>query len=233
MIRSVAAILALSVSVPSAALPADAQSRTPGAAPLATSRVVVRGWDPSVRNKQIVVPVEIAFDDPADYDAVTSGRLPIGITVTNGTSGRTVHLAPRFTPEKMEASSERKAVIIYVLASNPAAPAWDANGCFETGATAARRDAGVEIALRLSPCGATTARVAGVTVNGGHDGLARPGAPIKGVIVKGGRNPSGNMRITPWPGYVGDDAGAQIAAARARPGAAGSIVVRLDAAAAF
>jgi len=169
---------------------------------LANAQNAARGWDG--KSKQVITAVSIKFDSAADFDNFAAGKLPINFILKNPASGQTIMLASRLVSQGFKPSENKSDLTIYVVIDNLTAPIWDAAGCVDTKVSAenAAGGDGVNITLSYAACGAQNrpgAPLKGVDVKIGRNEGAqnRPGAPLKGVDVKIGRNAGGNMTVTP------------------------------------
>lgn len=169
---------------------------------LANAQNAARGWDGKV--KQVVTAVNIKFDSTADFDNFAAGKLPLNFILKNPASGQTITLASRLVSQGFKPSENKNDLTIYVVIDNLTAPIWDDKGCVDTKASAenAAGGGGVNITLTYAACGAQNrpgAPLKGVDVKLGRNEGAqnRPGAPLKGVDVKLGRNEGHNMTVTP------------------------------------
>lgn len=174
---------------------------------------VGRGWDGKVQGWQIVTPLELRFEDPRDLEAFAAGRLPIGLTLRSAASGQSIRFEPALLREAYRAGSGGP-LMLYVIIEQLLAPVWDESGCTETRTDAGNGPdgTGVEVILTYAACGsngpANAQRVVnpipgiGVVVKTRPQGMVA-GSPIGGIIVKGGKNPGGNLVVTPGPSAVG------------------------------
>ncbi len=174
---------------------------------LANAQTAAKGWDGKVQGKQVITPVNIKFDSAADFDNFAAGKLPINFILKNPASGQTITLASRLVSQGFKPSEDKSDLTVYVVIDNLTAPIWDDKGCVETKASAENAAAGgVNITLSYAACSGLAgaqnrpgAPLKGVDVKIGRNEGAqnRPGAPLKGVDIKIGRNEGGNMTVTP------------------------------------
>jgi hypothetical protein len=145
-----------------------------------------KGWDGKVQGRALVTTLVIAFDDPADYDAFAAGTLKLSLTLRNTLSAnRNKDGHTRFDPMMLRegfrpSSTDKSKVTVWVVVDNMSAPLSEA-ACGQVTPSAENTAEGVDITLSYSGCGGGQAQ--------------RPGNPIGGIIVKGGKNPGGNMKI--------------------------------------
>lgn len=184
-----------------------------------------RGWDGKVQGWQIVTPVELRFEDPRDMEAFAAGRLPIGVTLRSSASGQTVRFDPALVREGYR-PGRGGPLMLFVVIDQLLAPVWDESGCTETRTDAGNGPdgAGVEIALTYAACrgtGPTASQRAfnpipgiGIIIKTRPQGMVA-GNPISGIVVKGGKNPGGNLMVTPRPSDIGRGAAAQPAPGQA------------------
>lgn len=176
-----------------------------------------RGWDGKVQGMRIVTPVELRFEDPRDLEAFAAGRLPIGVTLRSAASGQTVRFEPAQVREGHRAG-DGGPLLLWVVIDRLLAPVWDEGGCTETRTDAGNGadGTGIEVSLTYAACGSTgpTPRQRafnpipgiGIIIKTRPQGMVA-GNPIGNVIVKGGKNPGGNLMVTPRPSDIGRGAG--------------------------
>jgi hypothetical protein len=194
---------------------------------------------------QIVTPVELSFDNPDDFDNFAGGRFALNVLLRNTLSGQTIRLDSNVLRENFRPSEDRRRIVINVVIDNLAAPLGDWERCINTGLSAENTadNSGVDITLTYASCGTAPVReaqpaqrTAGTPVTRQspasrpasgdrtygpgrpHYGniQAAPGAPIGGIVVKGGRNPGGNLRIVAGDSRIMDPREAVTGQAQAR-----------------
>jgi hypothetical protein len=207
--RRASAFLSAGAAIAAGLVAAQAGAQPPSRAarPVAQSvqAVAEKGWDGTVKGRQILAPLEITFENPADYDAFAAGRLPIHLTLVNAASRQTRRFTPAQLLEGFRRSDDRNRIMLYVLVSDILAPVWDGDGCVESATNAgnAPDGNGAVISVSFAPCGMSArtegAPIGGIIVKGGRNPSAQrtAGSPVTGVIVKGGQNPHANGAIVP------------------------------------
>lgn len=172
-----------------------------------------RGWDGKIQGVRIVTPIELRFDDPGDLEAFAAGRLPIGVTLKSAASGRTVRFDPALVREGYRPGPGGP-LMLFVVIEQLLAPVWDESGCTETRTDAGNGPdgTGVELTLTYAACGgsgpAPNQRAInpipgiGIIIKTRPQGMVA-GNPIGGIVVKGGKNPGGNLTVTPGPSDIG------------------------------
>lgn len=174
-----------------------------------------KGWDgkvqgsklkinPSSNGVKFATPVEITFENPADYDAFAAGTLNLSFTLRNTLSNKVIVYDPAMVREGFRLSAADKSKLTFLLVvENPSAPLAEAE-CVETKTAAEKmRDgSGVSVTLDYAACGSAKTDAAGTA--------QRPGNPIGNIIVAGGKNPHGSLRITAGQSEVGYNAEQQL-----------------------
>jgi hypothetical protein len=180
-----------------------------------------KGWDGKV---QFATPIKISFDNPADYDSFAAGTLNLSFTLRNTLSGKTIVFEPKMVREGFRPSAtDKSAITIWLVVENPSAPLAEA-ACVETklGAERMRDGSGVNISVDYAACGGGAGQtdatgtaqrpgnpIHGIIVKGGKNEGSQmvAGQPIGGIIVKGGKNPGGNMLIAAGNTQSGPEVG--------------------------
>jgi hypothetical protein len=139
-----------------------------------------KGWDGKVQGNLLVTPLVVTFENADDYDNFAAGRLRLNLILKNTLSGQTIRLDSRQLTEGFRPASDKSRLTLNVVVDNMSAPLSEA-ACGEISPGAENTAEGVNITLSYSGCGSEPAQ--------------RPGGPIGGIIVKGGKNPGGNMNI--------------------------------------
>ena len=140
-----------------------------------------KGWDGKVQGRALVTPVTVSFDDARDYENFVAGRLKINLIAKNTVSGQTFTLDVRELALSHRYKFGRdNRLVLNVIADNMSAPLNEA-ACGTIIPSAEKTGDGVNITLSYGACGSGPAQSAG--------------EPVTGVIVKGGKNPGGNMNI--------------------------------------
>lgn len=155
----------------------------PSPAPSPTPRDQSTGGN--VQDKQLVTPVKLTFEKPEDYDNFAAGKLKLNLFLKNALSGQTIRLESRQLTEGFRPGSDKKEITINVVIDNLSAPLSEA-ACVQATPSAENMadEGGVDLTLSYSKCdSAPSERVAG--------------QPIGGIVVKGGKNPGGNLSIAP------------------------------------
>ncbi|MDB4948539.1 MAG: hypothetical protein JWM27_1188 [Gemmatimonadetes bacterium] len=177
---------------------------------------------PQGRPPQIVTPIDIAFEAPAEYDAFADGRLALRLVLVNTRSGQTIRITPAQVREGFTPGADRSHVSLRVVIDNLAGPLGDWEHCVDTRLTGASLadSSGVEITVGYTGCGTADAPAIGTAI-----ARAAPGQPIGGLMIKGGSNPgSRNVTATSSGGATPPPDGT---AAQATPGGPiGGIIVR-------
>jgi hypothetical protein len=187
------------------------------------------GWDGKVQGRVLVTPLFVAFDSPADYDAFAAGRLRLNLVLRNALTGQTIRLDSRQLTEGFRPGADKGRLTFHVIVDNMTAPLSE-EACGSVVPGAENTEGGVEITLSYSGCGGGTAQrpgnpITGIVVHGGKTEGAQmtAGQPIGGIVVKGGKNPGGNMTVAVGGSRVvtGEEAVAMSRAAGAIPANAG------------
>jgi hypothetical protein len=139
-----------------------------------------KGWDGKVQGRVLVTPVTVGFDNPQDYDNFAAGRLRLNLILKNTLSGQTIRLDSRLLAEGFRSGPDKRKLTINVIVDTMSAPLSEA-ACGVISPSAENTSDGVNITLTYSACDGAPAQ--------------KPGNPIIGVIVKGGKNPGGNLNI--------------------------------------
>lgn len=193
-------------------------------------RTAAKGWDGKVQGRQLVTPLVLTFDSPADYDNFAAGKLKLNLILKNAVSGGTSRLPSKLLTENFRIAPTRDRLAIDVVIDNMTAPLSEAAcGEIRLGAENTADGSGVDITLSYSGCDSGPAQrtagqpVTGVIVKGGSNAGSQrtAGNPIGGIIVKGGKNPGGNLSIV-----LGDPRIVTQEAAAKLPREAGMIVIR-------
>lgn len=146
-------------------------------------RTAAKGWDGKVQGRQLVTPLVLTFDSPADYDNFAAGKLKLNLILKHTVSGQTSRLASKLLTENFRIAPTRDRLVINVVIDNMTAPLSEAAcGAIRLGAENTADGSGVDITLSYSGCGDETAQ-------------RTAGEPVARVIVKGGKNPGGNLSI--------------------------------------
>ncbi len=160
-----------------------------------------KGWDGEVQGRVLVTPVTVTFDNPQDYDNFAAGRLRLNLIAKNTLSGQTIRLDSRQLSEGFRPAPDKRMLTINVIADNMSAPLSEA-ACGVISPSAENTAEGVNIILSYAGCGSEPAQrpgqpIGGIIVKGGkNEGTQMTaGAPIGGIVVKGGKNPGGNLNI--------------------------------------
>jgi|GEM_PF-4862250 len=182
LLFATALIAACGLVFPAAGQRSTAAPRSVAVAPVAAAD---KGWDGTIKGKQILTPVEIAFADPESYDNFAAGRLPIGFVLRNSASGQTIRLDPRWVTETFRPGRDKSKAVVYIVVGGLDAPIWDERGCTatRTGVESAAGGTGVTITLTYAPCSGPP--------------MAMPGNPIGNIIVKGGRSAAQSRTADP------------------------------------
>jgi hypothetical protein len=158
-------------------------------------------WDDKVQGRVLVTPVTVAFDNPQDYDNFAAGRLRLNLIAKNTLSGQTVRLDSRQLSEGFRPAPDKRMLTINVIADNMSAPLSEA-ACGVISPSAENTAEGVNITLSYAGCDSAPAQrpgnpITGIVVKGGkNEGTQMTaGNPIPNIIVKGGKNPGGNLNI--------------------------------------
>ncbi len=185
-----------------------------------------KGWDGKVQGKQIVTPVEFTFESAEDYDNFAAGKFRLNLILRNTLSGQIIRLDSNLLREGFRPSSDKSNLTAYVVIDNASAPLGNA-ACVETklGADRVADGSGVDVTLSYAACGGGAAQgngstaaqrpgepISGIIVKGGKNEGSQmvAGNPIHGIIVKGGKNPGGNMRIAAGGSETSDNAEQQL-----------------------
>jgi len=160
-----------------------------------------KGWDGKVQGMALVTPVTVTFNNPQDYDNFAAGRLRLNLIAKNTLSGQTIRLDSRQLSEGFRPAPDKRMLTINVIADNMSAPLSEA-ACGVISPSAENTPEGVNITLTYAGCGSEPAQrpgepIGGIIVKGGKNEGAQmtAGAPIGGIVVKGGKNPGGNLSI--------------------------------------
>lgn len=137
-------------------------------------------WSGKVQGMVLVTPVIVTFADPQDYDHIVSGEIRLNLILKNTLSGQTVRLDGKQLRENFRPGGDKSRLTVNVIADNMSAPLSEA-ACGVITAGAENRGDDVNIALSYGACGGGPAQ--------------RPGEPITGIIVHGGKHPHGDMSI--------------------------------------
>ena len=142
-----------------------------------------KGWDGKEQGKQVVTALKLTFDKPEDYDNFAAGKLKIHLALKNTISGQTISLESRQLTENFRPAPDKKEITVNVVIDNLSAAISQAP-CVQAEASAenAADDSGVNLTLSYARC------------DSGHP-QESAGTPIGGIIVKGGKNPGGNLSI--------------------------------------
>jgi hypothetical protein len=166
-----------------------------------------------IRERQLLTPVTLTFDSEADYNNFRSGDLKASILLINSASQNTIGFAPnqvrsvnfgdrvnagRVASIPPEATQNEARVIpfkgtitVQIVVDNFATPIATTQGQFEIALLpeGEGRDFGISLTYVPSEVAPQAGNTAPTSVS------ESCGTPIKGVIVKGGRNPGGNIAI--------------------------------------
>lgn len=130
----------------------------------------------------IVTPIEISFDDPADFQNGSTGRMPLRLILKNAASGQTIAF-DRALRDWVKPSFDNPHLTIFVTIDNLNDPIGE-NVSTELAAAPSADGNGIDVTLTYSS-GAASNRV----------------GPIKGAVIKGGCNrPCGSTNRTKQPG---------------------------------
>jgi hypothetical protein len=136
-----------------------------------------KGWDGTVQGRVLVTTVTVGFDNPQDYDNFAAGRLRLNLILKNMISGQTIRLDSKQLTERFLPAREKSNLTINVIVDNMSAPLSEA-ACGMISPRAENTGDGVNITLSYSPCGTTSAQ-----------------RTTGRIVVKGGKNPGGNLNI--------------------------------------
>lgn len=140
-----------------------------------------KGWDGKVQGKALVTPVTVSFDDARDYENFVAGRLKLNLIARNTVSGQSFVLDLRATAlGNLYKFGRDSKLVVNVIADNMSSPLSQA-ACGVIRPSVENTGEGVNITLSYGACGGGPAQM--------------PGNPIGGIVVKGGKNPGGNMSI--------------------------------------
>ena len=139
-----------------------------------------KGWGGKVHGKALVTPVIVSLSDPQDYDHIVSGEIRLNLILNNTLSGQTVRLDGKQLRESFRPGADKSRLTVNVIVDNMSAPLSEA-ACGVITAGAENRGDDVNITLSYGACGGGPAQ--------------RPGSPVIGVIVHGGKHPHGDMNI--------------------------------------
>lgn len=160
-----------------------------------------KGWDGKVQGKVLMTPVTVSFDNTADYDNFASGKLKLNLILKNTLSGQTIRLDSRQLTGGFRPAPDKRKLTINVLVDNMSAPLSEA-ACGVISPSAENTTEGVNITLSYAGCGGQPAQrpgqpIGGIIVKGGkNEGTQMTaGNPIGNIVVKGGKNPGGNLNI--------------------------------------
>jgi hypothetical protein len=142
-------------------------------------------WDGKSYPKVIVTPLKFKFSSAADYDNFAAGKLQINLLLKNPSAGQTITIPSRLLAEGFTRAASKDEITVYVVIDNVPAPLGDWERCIDTKVTADRSvnisvNGSYDVSLSYNACGSST--------SSGNGSLAqRPGQPIKGIIVHGGK----------------------------------------------
>ena len=159
----------------------NSPSPTPSTAPQNLS--ADKGWDGKVQGRQLVSTVKLTFEKPEDYDNFAAGKLRINLALRNTLSGQTIRFDSKQLTERYRPMPDRKEITLNVVIDNMLAELSE-TACFQVTPSAENLPDGSGLNLTLSYAGCA---------NGQPQQSA--GNPIGGLIVKGGKNPGGNLSI--------------------------------------
>ena len=136
----------------------------------------------SGRQAPFVTPIEISFDDPADFQNGSTGQMPLRLILKNAASGQTI-VFDRALRDWVKPSFDNPHLTIFVTIDNLNDPIGE-NVSTELAAAPSADGNGIDVTLTYSS-GAASNRV----------------GPIKGAVIKGGCNrPCGSTNRTKQPG---------------------------------
>ena len=157
-----------------------AEGLHPAAGVISQQRV---DWDGKSYPLVIVTPLKFQFNSAADYDNFAAGKLQINLLLKNPSAGQTITLPARLLSEGFKPAANKGELTVYVVIDNAPAPLGDWERCIDTKVTADRSasaDGSYDVSLTYNACG-------GSNSSGSGSVAQRPGQPIKGIIVHGGR----------------------------------------------
>lgn len=132
-----------------------------------------------------VTPVVVTFENPKDYDDFAAGTLLLNVSLYNPASGQTLKFRPTLLTEGFRPMPDKSKITMYFVIDNLIEPIGDCLVATPSGHNSAD-GRGLDIGLTYRRCGPTPGAADSETA----------GEPIIGVIVKGGKNPGGNMNIS-------------------------------------
>ena len=145
------------------------------------------------QRKQLLTPLMLTFDTPEDYEAFASGKWTTNLILKNTSSGQTKTIESILLQENFRAyrkahrpakSQKAHTMTIGILIDDLIEPLMSA-GEVKLSVEDLPDDRGGNIILTYSGLGSRSAQA--------NQAFQSCATPIKGVIVKGGRNPSGNI----------------------------------------
>jgi len=152
------------------------------------------------QRKQLLTPLMLTFETLEDYEAFAPGKLTTNLILRNASSGQTktiesVMLQENFRAAYRKAHRQAKAqksytMTIAIIIDDLMEPLMSAGNVELTGESRSD-DSGVNLILTYSGLGSRSAQTSGATQPNNMQRTS--GTPIKGIIVKGGRNPGGNI----------------------------------------
>jgi hypothetical protein len=149
--------------------------------------------NPSSNGVKFVTPVVITFENPRDYDNFAAGTLQINVSLNNPASGQTLKFRPTLLTEGFRPMADKSKITMYFVIDNLIEPLGD---CL-TATPSARNSAdghGVDIGLIYRRCdpapGTRSKSQADISFPGSIPDLSKEN------LVKGGKNPGGNMNIS-------------------------------------
>ena len=149
--------------------------------------------DRQIQKKQLLTPIVLTFETPNDYALFASGKLKTNLILKNTSSGQTKTIESIMLQENFRAAYRKtktaKSMTIGLIIDDLIDPLMS-NGEVKLSGESLADDSGVNLTLTYSGLGDRSLQ-------------DRPqGTPIKGVIVKGGRNPGGNMMVMPGTNQI-------------------------------
>lgn len=158
-----------------------------------------KGWEGKVQDKVLVTAVMVNFDNPADHDNFAVGKLRLNLILKNTASGQTIRLDSRQLIEGFRPGPDKSKLTINVIVDNMSAPLSEA-ACGVITPAADNSGDDVNITLSYAGCASAPAQrpggpIPGVIVKKNEGTRMSAGNPIHGIIVKGGKNPGGNLNI--------------------------------------
>jgi uncharacterized protein YejL (UPF0352 family) len=140
--------------------------------------------DRQVQKKQLLTPIVLTFETPNDYTLFASGKLKTNLILKNTSSGQTKTIESIMLQENFRAAYRKtktaKSMTIGLIIDDLIDPLMSA-GDVKLSAESLTDDSGVNLILTYSGLGDRSPQ------------NRTEGQPIKGIIVKGGRNPGGNI----------------------------------------